>query len=134
MKKISHNLPNFLAKVLSDDIHRANQFHVHPYHHLLTYPHDVISMGLVRGGHLAHGLINFCWGMTKEVSLICATFEPKTSQMTSKDTVPDDNDIHINNQFHAHPYHRFLRYPDDDNQLLGKVIWPMQVKFWLGRA
>jgi hypothetical protein len=34
----SSDLPNFPAKILPDDIHRANQFNAHQYHHLLTCP------------------------------------------------------------------------------------------------
>jgi hypothetical protein len=32
----SSDLTTFQAKILPDDILRANQFHAHPYHHLLT--------------------------------------------------------------------------------------------------
>jgi hypothetical protein len=34
--KISSDLTTFCPKILNDDIHRAKQFHAHPYHHLLT--------------------------------------------------------------------------------------------------
>jgi hypothetical protein len=52
--QISHDLPNFWAKigVLPDDIHRANKFHAHPYHHLLTCPDG--DNQWFWGGHLAH--------------------------------------------------------------------------------
>jgi hypothetical protein len=33
--KISNDLTFLQAKILPDDIHRAKQFHAHPYHHLL---------------------------------------------------------------------------------------------------
>jgi hypothetical protein len=37
-QQISRDLSNFWCKILPDDIHRVNQFHAHPYHHLLTCP------------------------------------------------------------------------------------------------
>jgi hypothetical protein len=36
LMKISNDLTTFQAKILPDDIQRANQFYAHPYHHLLT--------------------------------------------------------------------------------------------------
>jgi hypothetical protein len=36
MKVSSDMTITFQAKILPDDIHRAKQFHAHPYHHLLT--------------------------------------------------------------------------------------------------
>jgi hypothetical protein len=50
--KTSLDLPNIQAENLPDDIHRLNQFHAHPYHHLLTCPDDVINQWFW-GGHLA---------------------------------------------------------------------------------
>jgi hypothetical protein len=40
------------AKILSDDIHRANPFHAHPCHHLLTCLDGDNQWFWV--GHLAH--------------------------------------------------------------------------------
>jgi hypothetical protein len=52
-KIISHDhLPNYGAKILPDDIHRANPFHAHLYHHLLTCPDGDNQWFWVR--HLAH--------------------------------------------------------------------------------
>jgi hypothetical protein len=50
-KVISHDLPNFQAKIPPDDILRYNQFHAPSYHHLLTCPHDADQWFC--GGHLA---------------------------------------------------------------------------------
>jgi hypothetical protein len=51
-KKTSAMMPNYQATIPQDDIHRANQFHAHPYHHLLTCPDD--DNQWFWGGHLAH--------------------------------------------------------------------------------
>jgi hypothetical protein len=53
--KISSDLPNFPAKILPDDTHRANQFHAHQYHHFLTCP-DGDNQCWFWGGHLAHAM------------------------------------------------------------------------------
>jgi hypothetical protein len=50
-KKNSSDLPNFPAKILPDDTHRANQFHAHQYHHLLTCS-DGDNQCWFWGGHL----------------------------------------------------------------------------------
>jgi hypothetical protein len=50
--KMRKNFHNFPAKILPDDIHRANQFHAHPYHHLLACPND--DNQWFWGGHQAH--------------------------------------------------------------------------------
>jgi hypothetical protein len=50
--KISSDLTTFQAKILPDDIHRSNQFHAHPYCHLLTCLDD--DNGWFWGYHLAH--------------------------------------------------------------------------------
>jgi hypothetical protein len=52
--KISHDhlSINFRAKNLPDDILRANPFHAHPCHHLLTCPYGDDQW--FWGGHLAH--------------------------------------------------------------------------------
>jgi hypothetical protein len=50
--KISGDLPNSQAKILPDDIHGVNQFHAHPFHHLLTCPYD--DNQWFWDGHLAH--------------------------------------------------------------------------------
>jgi hypothetical protein len=50
--KISCDLPNFRAKILTYNIHRTNQFHAHQYHHLLTCLDG--DNQWFWGGHLVH--------------------------------------------------------------------------------
>jgi hypothetical protein len=50
--KISCYLLNLEAKILPDDIQRANPFHAHPCHHLLTCSDG--DNHWFWGGHLAH--------------------------------------------------------------------------------
>jgi hypothetical protein len=99
-------LPNFQAKIWQDDIHRPNQFHAHPYHHLLTCPDEGKLWFWV--GHLAHvsDAGSDLWSGYERISHELPNFQAKIWQ----------DDIHRPNQFHAHPYHHLLTCPDDVNQ------------------
>jgi predicted RNA-binding protein associated with RNAse of E/G family len=107
--KISSDLTiTFQAKILPDDIHRANQFHAHPYHHLLTCLDDdnqwFWSYHLAHVHHAGSDLWSGC--DENHSSDLTITFQAKI--------LPDD--IHRANQFHAYPYHHLLTCLDDDNQ------------------
>jgi predicted RNA-binding protein associated with RNAse of E/G family len=100
----------FQAKILPDDILRANQFHAHPYHHLLTSLDD--DNGLFWSYHLAHvhhAGSDLLSGLDENHSCdLTITYQAKI--------LPDD--IHRANQFHAHPYyHHLLTCLEDDNGL-----------------
>jgi hypothetical protein len=43
MTRIICDLPNLRAKTLPDDIHRANQFHVHQHHHFYCFKILIIN-------------------------------------------------------------------------------------------
>jgi hypothetical protein len=108
LTKISCDLPNFRANILPDDIHRANQFHAHQYHHVLTCPDG--DNQWFWGGHLAHvsHAGSDLWSECDKISCdLPYNFRAKI--------LPDD--IHRANQFHAHhQYHHLLTCPYGDNQ------------------
>jgi hypothetical protein len=91
--EISCYLLNLEAKILSDDIHRANPFQAHPCHYLLTCSDG--DNQWFWGGHLAHvshAESDLSLGGNK-ISCYLLNFGAKI--------LPDD--IHRANPFHAHP-------------------------------
>jgi hypothetical protein len=106
------DLPNFLATILPDNIHRANQFHIHPYHHLLICSeHDNECVWV---GHLAH------------VSYAGSDLWPGRDNKISWCDLPNfsakilsEYIDRANHQLHAHPCYHLLICPDNNNQLFG---------------
>jgi hypothetical protein len=107
------DLPNFSAKILPDNIHRANQLHFHPYHHLLTcQDNDDEWFWVCHLAHVSHAGSDLLSGCDKNQLMWFA-------QLFSQN--PIRQHPYRANQFHAHPCHHPLICLDNNNE------W-----FWVG--